>query len=106
MVQAIVLYTHYSTTSSKYGTVFGLQALLQRFCKTLYGHFKSKTCSIDFVLTEVRHFHLRMHYLLCSIMGEGEQLGIVPRFMRELFDRIDGTSDSKVTGWCGVDTSY
>jgi hypothetical protein len=30
-------------------------------------------------------------------MGEGEQVGIVPRFMRELFDRIDGTSDSKVS---------
>ena len=29
-------------------------------------------------------------------MGEGEHLGIVPRFMRELFDRVDGTSDSKV----------
>lgn len=34
---------------------------------------------------------------MCSIMGEGEQLGIVPRFMRELFDRIEGTSDCKVT---------
>lgn len=29
-------------------------------------------------------------------MGEGEELGIVPRFMKELFYRIDGTSDSKV----------
>lgn len=29
-------------------------------------------------------------------MGEGEEIGIVPRFMKELFDRIDGTSDSKV----------
>lgn len=34
--------------------------------------------------------------MLYSIMGEGEQPGIVPRFMRELFDRIGGTSDSKV----------
>lgn len=29
-------------------------------------------------------------------MGEGEEVGIVPRFMKELFNRIEGTSDSKV----------
>ena len=29
-------------------------------------------------------------------MGEGEELGIVPRFTKELFERVEGTSDSKV----------
>lgn len=29
-------------------------------------------------------------------MGEGENVGIVPRFTKELFDRVEGTSDSKV----------
>ena len=30
-------------------------------------------------------------------MGEGEEVGIVPRFARELFDRIEGTSDEEVS---------
>ena len=33
---------------------------------------------------------------VCSIMGEGGELGIVPRFAEELFARVDGTEDSKV----------
>ncbi len=31
-------------------------------------------------------------------MGEGEELGIVPRFANELFSRVDGTADSEVSG--------
>lgn len=36
----------------------------------------------------------------CSIMGEGEELGIVPRFANELFARVEGTSNSKVSPSC------
>ncbi len=32
-----------------------------------------------------------------SIMGEGEAIGIVPRFAQELFDRVEGMSDDEVT---------
>ena len=31
-----------------------------------------------------------------SIMGEGEAVGIVPRFAQELFERVEGTSDEEV----------
>ncbi len=30
-------------------------------------------------------------------MGEGEAIGIVPRFAQELFDRVEGMSDDEVT---------
>lgn len=43
------------------------------------------------------HACVEGYMVMHSIMGEGENLGIVPRFMRELFERIEGTSDSKVT---------
>ena len=43
------------------------------------------------------HMYTPLHHVsVHSIMGEGQKLGIVPRFMRELFERIEGTSDSKV----------
>ena len=29
-------------------------------------------------------------------MGEGESLGVVPQFARELYDRIEGTTDDQV----------
>ena len=31
-----------------------------------------------------------------SIMGEGEQHGIVPQFAKELFERVEGTIDDEV----------
>ena len=34
--------------------------------------------------------------LLFSIMGEGEHHGIVPQFAKELFDRVEGTTDDEV----------
>ena len=33
-----------------------------------------------------------------SIMGEGEDQGIVPRFSKELYDRIEGTTEEQVGG--------
>ena len=30
-------------------------------------------------------------------MGEGENHGIVPQFAKELFDRVEGTTDKEVT---------
>ena len=44
-------------------------------------------------------------------MGEGEEVGVVPRFMEELFERIAGTSDSKVLVYvcvtcCGYIVSF
>ena len=39
---------------------------------------------------------LFMRCSFCSINGEGEAIGIVPRFAQELFDRIEGTADDEV----------
>ena len=35
-------------------------------------------------------------------MGEGENQGIVPQFAKELFDRVEGTTDEEVTPAIGV----
>ena len=34
--------------------------------------------------------------IIHSIMGEGEEVGVVPQFCRELFDRITGSATNKV----------
>jgi hypothetical protein len=34
--------------------------------------------------------------LCCSIMGEGERHGVVPQFAKELFERVEGTTDNEV----------
>jgi hypothetical protein len=34
--------------------------------------------------------------ILCSIMGEGDRHGIVPQFAKELFERVEGTTDDEV----------
>ena len=42
------------------------------------------------------HLSTDVSILVCSIMGEGENLGIVPQFTKELFDRVEGTTDEEV----------
>lgn len=34
-------------------------------------------------------------------MGEGESLGVVPQFSRELYDRIEGNTDDQVVCYRG-----
>ena len=41
-----------------------------------------------------------MYCSVYSIMGEGEAIGIVPRFAQELFDRVEGTADDEVFCVC------
>ena len=42
------------------------------------------------------HIHTYIHTSPLSIMGEREEQGIVPQFSKELYDRIQGTSDNQV----------
>ena len=36
-------------------------------------------------------------FVVCfSIMGEGENHGVVPQFAKELFERVEGTTDDEV----------
>ena len=57
----------------------------------------------------VQYVHVFVHMLhatctctlvhpACSIMGEGGDQGIVPRFSKELYDRIEGTTEEQVSG--------
>ena len=41
-------------------------------------------------------------------MGEGESLGVVPQFARELYDRIEGTTDDQVivVGACLLEIQF
>lgn len=42
------------------------------------------------------YFEFKICSPLLSIMGEGVRLGIVPQFAKELFDRVEGTTDNEV----------
>ena len=46
------------------------------------------TCNI---LVCVHAYYIYVFALLCSIMGEGEEVGVVPQFCQELFDRVTGS---------------
>ena len=47
--------------------------------------------------TTCKYFFVYTHTHAHSIMGEGGEVGVVPQFCRELFDRVSGSAGKKAS---------